>query len=166
MQGMTDGYDIAQICENGHHTNWQTQEDPLKSKKHCPSCGAATITSCQKCGREIRGCHYIALAYGQRSEIFPNKAPAFCEACGYPYPWTESRLEAAKDLAGQLELDIPERTLLEKSMEEIIRDTPRAPAEAIRFKTIVEKAKPWALGAFKEILGAVVGETVKKLIWP
>jgi hypothetical protein len=95
-----------------------------------------------------------------------NQIPSFCEKCGKPFPWTESRLEAAKDLANQLELDIPERTLLEKSIEEIVRDTPRAPAEAVRFKRIVEGARPWALGAFKEILFGVVGEGVKKMIWP
>jgi hypothetical protein len=87
--------------------------------------------------------------------------PVFCEKCGKPFPWTESRLEAARDLAGQLDLDIPERTLLEK----IVRDTPRAPVEAVRFKSIVEKAKPWALGAFKEILFGVVGEGMKQMIW-
>jgi hypothetical protein len=96
----------------------------------------------------------------------PSFVPAFCEACGYPYPWTESRLEAAKDLAGQLDLDIPERTLLDKTIEEIVRDTPRAPAEAMRFKTIVEQAKPWALDAFREILFHVASEPVKRLIWP
>ena len=44
--------------------------------------------------------------------------------------------------------------------------TPRAPAEAVRFKAIVEKAKPWALGAFKEIPIGVVSESLKKVIWP
>jgi len=98
--------------------------------------------------------------------VRPYEPPAFCHTCGKAYPWTESRLEAARDLANQLGFDIPERTLLEKSIEELVRDTPRAPAEAVRFKTMVEKAQPWALGAFKEILYGVVGESVKRMIWP
>jgi hypothetical protein len=65
-----------------------------------------------------------------------------------------------------LELDIPERTLLEKSIEELVRDTPRATAEAVRFKTIVENAKPWGIAAFKEILYAAVSEAAKRTIWP
>jgi hypothetical protein len=48
-------------------------------------------------------------------------------------------------------------------VEELLRDTPRAPAEAIRFKEIVEKAQPWGLVALREILGTVVGEAVKRL---
>ena len=45
-------------------------------------------------------------------------------------------------------------------------DTTRAPAEAIRFKTIVQRAQPWGLTAFKEILNAVVSESVKRMLWP
>jgi hypothetical protein len=94
------------------------------------------------------------------------RIPAFCEKCGKPYPWTETRLDAAGDLADQLGLDIPNRELLEKSIEELVRDTPRAPAEAIRFKGIVQKAQEWGLPAFKEILFGVVSEAAKRIIWP
>ena len=143
-----------------------SEDAPLRNKQHCPICGAPTTTTCKNCGHPIRGCHYLAGAYGTRHENSPSKAPAFCEACGHPYPWTESHIEAARDLAGQLDLDIPERAILEKSILEMIRDTPRAPAEAARFKGMVEKAKPWALGAFREVLFGVVSESVKKIVWP
>jgi hypothetical protein len=95
-----------------------------------------------------------------------DTAPSFCENCGHPYPWTESKLEAAQELADQLGLDIPERDLLQRSIEEIVRDTPKAPTEAFRFKALVEKAKPGAIEAFKLILGSVIRESVKQLIWP
>ena len=94
------------------------------------------------------------------------RVPTFCDKCGNPFPWTQSRLDGAKSLADSLDLDVPERILLETSIEEIVRNTPRAPAEAIRFKSIVESAKPWALEGFKQLLEAVVSEGVKKLIWP
>ncbi len=162
MRAMTDGYDIAQICENGHHTNWQTEDEPLKNVAYCPKCGSATTTSCKNCKLPIRGCHYVTGAYGIRQAYFPNSVPAFCEGCGKAYPWTESRLEAARDLADQLGLDIPDRALVENCIEHLVRDTPRAPAEAIRFKSIVERAQPWALGAFKEVLYGILAEAVKK----
>src|SRR5262249_39573648 len=92
--------------------------------------------------------------------------PSFCHECGKAYAWTESRLEAARDLADQLNLDVPERTLLDKRIEEIVRDTPRAPAEAVRFRKIVDKAAPWAMDAFNKILIGIISEPVKKLIWP
>lgn len=97
LQTMTDGYDVAQICENGHHTNWQTQDEPLKNMDHCPRCGAATIMSCKNCSLPIRGCRYVSGAYRTRHEFFPSSVPAFCEGCGKAYPWTESRLDAAGD---------------------------------------------------------------------
>ena len=156
----SEGYDSAEVCLNGHCTNSSAVDFPLHSKKHCDRCGAETIKQCQHCRNRIRG--YLRGSMAVR----PYEPPAFCHTCGKAYPWTESRLEAARDLANQLGFDIPERTLLEKSIEELVRDTPRAPAEAVRFKTMVEKAQPWALGAFKEILYGVVGESVKRMIWP
>lgn len=158
-------YDTAQICRNGHLTNGAMSLFPSRSKQFCDQCGIDTISNCGQCRATIRGA-YIYFRLGRPVTNGLNQIPSFCEKCGKPFPWTESRLEAAKDLANQLELDIPERTLLEKSIEEIVRDTPRAPAEAVRFKRIVEGARPWALGAFKEILFGVVGEGVKKMIWP
>jgi hypothetical protein len=101
-------------------------------------------------------------------EVHPptRRIPAFCEKCGVAYPWTQSRIEAAKSLVDQLELDIPERTLLEASIDEIVRDTPKASAEAVRFRSISERAKPWALEAFKQVLADMVSTAVKRLIWP
>jgi len=156
-------FDVAQICLNGHIINNSSMTFPSSNKKRCPDCGSETITKCLACNQDIRGYHFVPGVIGFGGL---EKAPGFCEHCGKPYPWTESRLEAARDLAGQLDLDIPERTLLEKSIEEIVRDTPRAPAEAVRFKGVVEKAKPWALAAFREVLISVVSEPVKKMIWP
>jgi hypothetical protein len=158
-------YDTAQICRNGHIINALRKLAPQSSRAYCDRCGAEAIANCPQCAGEIRGQSFFYVGSRPRMRAAMS-APAFCEKCGKPYPWIEARLQAARDLAGQLDLDIPERTLLENSIEEIVRDTPRAPTEAVRFKSIAEKAKPWALGAFKEILFGVVGEGVKKMIWP
>jgi hypothetical protein len=156
-------YDVAQICLGGHIINGSFRTFPQHNQERCSNCGQETITTCQGCGCEIRGRYYVPGVIGGGGTENP---PAFCHKCGKPYPWTESRVEAARDLAEQLDLDLPERTLLEKSIEEMVRDTPRAPAEAVRFKKIVESAKPWGLGAFKEILYGIAGEAVKRIVWP
>jgi hypothetical protein len=137
---------------------------PERRKEFCDQCGSQTISSCQKCEAPIRGsCCYYRF---HRLVISPiTRIPAFCERCGAAFPWTEAKLDAARDLASQLNLDIPERTLLQKSIDEMVRDTPQAPAEAIRFKKIVETTQPWALAAFKEILIGAVSESAKKPIW-
>ena len=158
-------YDTAQICRNGHLINSTIRLSPQRSKQFCDQCGIDTISNCDHCKAAIRGAfYYFRLNQPMASTTTP--IPAFCEKCGKPFPWTESRWEAALDLADQLALDIPERTLLEKSIEELIRDTPKAPAEAMRFKNIVERAAPWAMDAFNRILISVLSEPVKRLIWP
>jgi hypothetical protein len=156
-------YDVAQICLNGHIINQSSRTLPDSNKKRCSDCGAPTIVQCQHCNQPIRGYHWMPGVVGFGSLERP---PAFCQYCDDPFPWTETRLEAARDLANQLGLDIPERTLLEKSIGELVRDTPGAPAEAVRFKGIIDRAQPWALGAFKEILIGIVSESVKKIVWP
>jgi len=154
------GYDVAQICLNGHVTNSSIRDFPHHNQEYCNICGTKTVTACQGCQKKIRGRLRGVLT------IEPMSAPAFCQHCGKPFPWTEARIEAARDLADQLGLDVPDRTLLEKSIDELLRDSPRAPAEAVRFRTILCRAKPWGLEAFKQVLGMILSEGVKKLIWP
>jgi hypothetical protein len=159
-QDMQKGYDTAQVCLNGHTTNDSTVRFSEFNKNFCKDCGAATITQCPHCNVAIRGRYHGAMA------VAAYQAPAFCQECGKPFPCTESRMEAAMDLAGQLGLDIPERVMLEESIDEIVRDTPKATAEAVRFRSIVDKAGPWALDAFKNILVSIAADGVKHIIWP
>jgi hypothetical protein len=77
-------YDIAQICLNGHVINDSTYQFPEGNKKFCQRCGKPTIVSCQDCGCPIRG-NYIAVV----DPASHYTAPAYCEDCGEPYPWTE-----------------------------------------------------------------------------
>lgn len=157
-------YDTTQICLTGHMINDHSQSRPQHNQDFCDKCGQKTILACLECENSIRGDYETEGVIDLTGYKAP--APAFCEKRGKPYPWTESRLEATKNPAGLLDLDIPEETLLERSIEEMLRDTPRSPAEAVRFKRIAERAKPWALAAFKKILFGAVGEGVKKMIWP
>jgi hypothetical protein len=155
-------YDVAQICLQGHISNSYVKDRPQHNRKRCRVCGSETIIACPACSMPIQGSYHVP---GFGSEEL-KQLPAFCHECGEAYTWTVSRLDSACDLADQLGLDVPNRALLDKSIEELIRDTPRAPAEAVRFKAIVEKAQPWGLEAFRQIIGAAVGEAAKKLIWP
>lgn len=157
-------YDVAQVCLNGHMINDHARSRPLHNQEYCTRCGAKTLTACPSCQKPIRGDLNVEGVVDLTGRQIP--VPPFCQYCAKALPWTESRLEAASALADQLQLDIPERALVEKSIEEMVKDTPRAPAEAIRFKTIVQRAQPWGFAAFKEILNAVVSESVKRMLWP
>lgn len=157
-----DGYDTAQICANGHVINSCSISTPHINRKFCERCGALTITKCPYCSATIRG------AYCTRSSTSSFTRPSFCPDCGKPYPWTEAKLKAAKELVDELDKLTPEeRELLKKSLDDIMLDTPQTIVAATRFKKIAAKAAKAGKATVKELRKLVVdiaSETAKKII--
>lgn len=168
--GMTSGggtskpknwYDTAQICTNGHVINEQLVSSPHIDRKFCERCGAPTVTECLHCKATIKGIHHSE--FGTSGFTRPN----FCPNCGKPYPWTEAKLKAAKELSDEFDnLSPEERETLKKSLDDIVRDTPQTPVAATRFKKLAAKAGKVAAGALRDILVDIASEAAKKLIWP
>ena len=155
---MTNGYDVAQICLNGHVINATAKGSPVHNTEFCRQCGAATITKCPECKIEIRG-HYHNVGGFFR-------APAFCHKCGKAYPWTTTKIQAVHELAQELDQLTPEeKEMLSKSIDDIVTDSPRTTLGATRFKKIMAKVGKEAAAAFKEVLVGVVSEAAKKMIW-
>ena len=155
-----EGYDTAQICLNGHMINSSSVESPQFSKDFCTTCGKSTITQCPNCKTPIRG-------YYHGGASFEPDVPHFCHGCGQSYPWTAARIEAAQELASELDgLDDHERKLLAGTIDDIVRDSPKTTVAATRFKKIIAKSGKVAIDSFKEILVDVVSETAKKMLWP
>jgi len=94
--------------------------------------------------------------------------PSCCPDCGKPYPWTEAKLKAARELADELDnLSPEERDLLKKSLDDIMLDTPQTIVAATRFKKIAAKAAKTGKATVKELRKLVVdiaSETAKKII--
>jgi len=156
-------YDTAQICLSGHIINTHAQTEPEHNKSYCSECGAETITSCPKCGAKILGQLHPTRQYLALPMI---GAPKFCWTCGSPYPWTESRLKAAHDLANEIRgISKQERELLNQSLDELVKNTPQTEVATVRFRKIVSKAGPELRDAFKTILIEIVSETAKRAIW-
>jgi len=154
-------YDVAQVCMNGHVTNAATELRPQHNQKHCETCGTATITKCPKCNADIRGEYHSILI----DPKFPT--PPFCITCGAAFPWTEAKLNAARELAMEQDALTPEeREQLAKSLDDLVRDTPQTIVAATRFKKLVTKAGAGAAAGFKDILISVAAELAKKTIWP
>lgn len=153
-------HDIAQICLNGHMINEKTKDSPEFNKKYCDLCGAATITQCQVCRIEIQGYYHVPGVVdltGRRMSI-----PAFCKDCGAPYPWTESKLNAAKELVQEFEeLNEEERGTLSGSLDDLVKDTPHTPVAAIRFKKLVAKIGKEGAGALRNILVDIATKAAK-----
>lgn len=155
---MDGDYDVAQICLNGHVTNARVRSDPQSCADYCEECGAKTIQTCPRCGSPIRG------QLDNWSDHL--EAPAFCIACGEPFPWTEARVQAAIELAEELDaLDEKDRDLLKKSLDDLLAETPRTQVAATRFKKLMVKAGKVGAEAFRQVLLQALCEAAKKVIW-
>ena len=159
---MTDGwYDIAQICTSGHVINSCFVSTPHINRNFCERCGAPTIINCPYCSATIRG------SYRTRSSTSSFTRPSYCPDCGKAYPWIEARLKAAQELSDEVDnLSPEERSLLKKSLDDIVRDTPQTTVAANRFKRLVAKAGKPVADAFRDILVDILSEAAKKIIWP
>jgi hypothetical protein len=95
-----------------------------------------------------------------------KQVPAFCLKCGNAYPWTEASLSAAREYIRELErLDANERGILDRTLDDLISDTPNTPVAAVRFKQLVLKAGPAAMEILKTILIEIMAEPAKRAIW-
>ena len=156
------GHEVAQVCLSGHTVNENADGNPEFSKDFCTKCGAATITACPGCGSSIPGWWHL----GGYITVDGNYVSAFCHRCGKPYPWTEAKLEAAKEFADMMEgLSDEEREKLKQSLPDLIADTPRTALAATRWKTYLAKTAQVVADGFKEVMYSVAVEAAKKGIW-
>lgn len=159
---MNEGYDVAQICINGHLVNSSSRSMSQFNQKFCEKCGAETITQCPSCKLDIRG-YYHSPGFISLAE---ESIPSFCHNCGKSYPWTESALDAAQELADELsELTDEEKDLLKKSLPDLIKETPKTKVAESRFKKIMSKAKKESVDAMRSILVDIISETIKKSLF-
>src|SRR6266699_2211008 len=93
-------HDVALICLNGHTVNDSSRTSPQFNKKFCDRCGEPTTSECPACKAPIKGDYkapgFIVIGHG---EMPP---PAYCEACGKGFPWTERKLAAAREVIDEL----------------------------------------------------------------
>ena len=95
-----------------------------------------------------------------------GRAPQFCNSCGRPYPWTRSALEAASELANELQLETEEKEELKASLPQLLTDTPKTQVAIAKFRRLMGKAGKEGLNMMQGILTTVVTEAVKKQLWP
>lgn len=156
------GYDHALICRNGHVVNAAMIARPENTAPFCERCGSPALPACPSCHAPIRG----ALLLGGRPHLSTYDAPAYCLACGTPFPWTEQRLEAALILADEMDrLSPKERLLLQQSIEAIVRDRPDSTLAVLRFEKLMAKAGKAAAESLQQIMVQIVTEAMKKAIW-
>jgi len=133
---------------------------PEHNQKHCSLCGAETIMACPLCNTPIRGDYHVE---GVIVLSGPTPTPSFCHECGEPYPWTAEGLQAARQLVQELEgLKGSEKEALSKSLDDIVRDTPRTALAVLQVKKFLGRAKGPATLALREVLLQLATEAAKK----
>ena len=160
---MCSYYDVALVCLNGHVINENVRDNPAHNATHCARCGEKTISKCPSCNSDIRGSYEVpgVCVFGGGFE-----APAFCHECGKPYPWTAERLAAAKELANEFEeLSADEKTKLQDSLDDLVKETPRTEVSGLRFKKIMKKVGKDSYDGMKSILTDIASETLKKAMF-
>jgi len=117
---------------------------------------------CPKCETEIRGDYYVE---GIASLGSDYHAPSFCHNCGKSYPWTESKIEAAKELIGFSEdLSAAEKNALATDLPDLVHETPKTQVAATRFKKLAAKIGGGVASSLRDIVVDVASEAAKKTI--
>ena len=96
---------------------------------------------------------------------YPSQTHNYCAGCGKPFPWTETALLTAAELADELdELNAEDRITLKGTFVDLTADTPRTQLAAARFTRIIKKVTSTAGEALQKIIVDVASETAVKLI--
>jgi hypothetical protein len=87
--------------------------------------------------------------------------------CSKPFPWTQSKIAAATELANELEnINEGEKTTLITSINDLVKDTPSTPLAVAKYKRIMVKVGTATAQIFRDILVDVLSEATKKALFP
>src|ERR1044072_8277413 len=155
------GYDIAQICLNGHVITSGIDTYPNEKKSFCDRCGERTIINC-----ENKSCNSGWIRGLKESEPnAPYLAPNHCRHCGSSFPWFERKREAANKLIEEhSKLSSEDKQLLMKSIDEIIKDTPETMVATERFKRLIVKMGKETAKALRDIVVDIASESAKRML--
>jgi hypothetical protein len=157
----TTGYMTAELCLNGHVITGDIENEPEKTSKFCPACGAETVRTCPKCSAALRGDHVYLGTITWMTENLPK----YCHSCGAAFPWTIAKIAAAKEHAAEIEgLDETDRKQLQEAIDDLAADGARTDLAASRFKRLMKKAGVAVGGGFYKVVVDVASDAAKKLI--
>ena len=158
---MIEQYEVQQVCENGHQITGYYLSRPEEGKKFCHLCGAHTIISCPSCGDAIRG---GKMEPSQRKTLEGLAfVPSYCQNCGEPFPWTQSKIATAIQTMMEFDdLDDEEKKTLEQDVENIAKDVPETELSAMRIKRIWNKYGPIAYEAVMEFASRTAAKIFNK----
>lgn len=154
-------YLTAQVCLNGHTATDRLETSPEAAERYCSVCGSPTISACPACHAGIRGDYVVPGV----PVIMPYHPPHHCHNCGEQFPWTTSRIAAAKEMADELDISDSDREILKSAIVDLSTDNPKTELAAGRYKRIVSSVGKSAGNALKSILVDVITESAKKMLF-
>lgn len=153
----------ALVCLNGHVINHRSETEPQHNQKRCAKCGEETISQCPSCNAIIKGFYIPKDVFFENLHSIP--IGAYCDECGKPYPWTEKKIQAAKELIDLTnELDDKEKEILKGSIDDITTDNPRNEVAATKIKLILKKVGSATKDVLVSTISSVAAETAKKFL--
>ena len=157
-----DGYDIAQICLNGHVIASTAGSSPQFRKNRCDICGEETIMNCPNCNDPIKGYYHVS---GFLDTQMHYDLPRFCENCGKPYPWIEAKLKVAHELVDLMDtLKQEEKADLKISIEELVRDSSKVPVAKVKLNRYISQVYSDISDGLIDILRDTLREKLKNSI--
>lgn len=157
---MPEGFDVAQICLNGHVINSTTRNMPEFSKEFCDKCGEKTTTVCPNCGKNIQGDYW-----GSAVTFSEWLAPVYCIHCGKPFEWTNRKVNSAKELVTLSgSLDKSSIDILIQSIDDLVKKTNQEVAK-IKFKRLIVKIEPEISKGIKESIFNILDENIRHSLW-
>lgn len=152
------GYDVMQVCLNGHQITTAAETSPHQRKQFCPKCGEKTIDACPECNAPIQG-----RLKGVLSNYLPD-VPNNCTNCGTAYPWRLGAIANAIEVV-QMEVDAADAAAVPDLVKMVVIDAPRTEVSALKLKKLLGKlvGKP-AYDICIHVLSDLMSETAKKTL--
>ena len=151
------GYDVMQVCLNGHQITDSAEMMPHHMKPFCPECGEKTIAACPECNAPIQG-HLKGALSVRQSPVRNN-----CHQCGTAYPWRQHALAAAVEVV-EMELEGQDATDAAALIAAVSVDTPRTELSALKLKKLLGKLSKPVYDVAIKIVSDVASETAKKAL--
>jgi hypothetical protein len=150
------GFYTAVVCRDGHVLTAVKEIRPETATPFCPHCASPTLDSCESCGQPIPG-------EAMGSFFGGYVPPVYCRYCAAPMPWTAARLDALRDLTAIQEgLSDDERATLNRSWDELTRDTARTQVAVVHVKRLLPKLVGAGADAMRKILTEVATAEVRR----
>lgn len=156
-----EGYDVKQVCLNGHTITDTAATQPQFTKPFCSTCGERTITACPECNAPIQGTYHVpgVAVLSFTLQVAPNN----CHQCGAAYPWRQAAIATAievlqMDLVGQDATDVAEL------VQAVSIDTPRTEIAALKLKRLLPKLGKATYDVAIKVVSDVASETAKKTL--